>query len=96
MSVNKKSPLPTTLIFPVGSCLDFGIAISASYPNGGLDKSKAIVAVSAGISLAAITSCKGDIDHFPHRDEVQAVFGSVGQPFHQFPKEILDWLPQHR
>jgi hypothetical protein len=61
-----------------------------SNPNSSFDTPKAVVAVLAGVSLAAITICQGDIDHLPHGDEVDAVLRPVSRSFHQFPKEILD------
>jgi hypothetical protein len=61
-----------------------------SKPNRSLDNPKTIVTVFAGVSLALVASGQNDIDHFPHRDDVQPVLSSVARSFYQFPKEILD------
>src|SRR6266576_2616459 len=71
------------------------VVLLMSNPNKCVDKSEAIVAVFARVSLAAIASCEDDIDHLTYRDEVDAVFSSVFLPFYQFLKEVLDTRPEH-
>src|ERR1700674_5212150 len=96
MSFNKRLRYRAlSYIFPLGSCLDFAIAIPVSIPNGCMDALKAVIAAFSRVSLAAITSGQGDIDHLPHRDEVQTVFSLVARPFHQFLKETLNRRPKH-
>jgi len=66
------------------------VVLLMSNPNKCVDKSEAIVAVFARVSLAAIASCEDDIDHLTYRDEVDAVFSSVFRPLYQFLRKF--WI----